>query len=108
MVNKANDINDLTGEIIGAAIEVHKTLGPGLLESIYEDCLCAELSLRGIPFERQKQIPIHYKGIELSSVYRLDVIAADHAGERENRCAGRTAPCDYQGDRMQENFSIRL
>ncbi len=46
-------INDLTGEVIGAAIEVHRALGPGLLESVYEECLCHELRLREIPFERQ-------------------------------------------------------
>jgi len=52
------DINQLTGEIIGAAIEVHKTLGPGLLESAYEECLCRELSLRGFSYERQKEVPV--------------------------------------------------
>ena len=48
------EINDLTGEVIGAAIEVHKALGPGLLESTYEECLCIELGLRNVPYERQK------------------------------------------------------
>jgi GxxExxY protein len=56
------EINDLTGEIIQAAIEVHRTLGPGLLESTYEECLCHELELRKIPHERQKELPINYKG----------------------------------------------
>ena len=67
-------INDLTGQVIGAAIEVHKTIGPGLLESIYEECLCRELDLRKIPFERQKEIPIEYKGSPLRNVYRLDIV----------------------------------
>jgi GxxExxY protein len=68
------EINDLTGEVIGAAIEVHKALGPGLLESTYEECLCIELALRNIPFERQKEIPIEYKGVNLNHAYRLDIV----------------------------------
>ena len=68
------DINDLTGEVIGAAIEVHKALGPGLIESTYEECLCIELGLRNIPFERQKEIPIEYKGVNLNHAYRLDIV----------------------------------
>jgi len=72
-----NDINDLTREVISAAIEVHKTLGPGLLESTYEECLCRELELRGIRYERQKELPIEYKGIKLGCGYRIDVIVAN-------------------------------
>jgi GxxExxY protein len=68
------DINVLTGKVIGAAIEVHKTLGPGLLESAYEEWLCHELNLRKIEFERQKEIPIDYKGIKLDCGYRLDIV----------------------------------
>ena len=68
------DINQLTGEVINAAIEVHKTLGPGLLESIYEECLCHEVGLRKIPYERQKELPIEYKGIKLNANFRLDVL----------------------------------
>ena len=71
---KFNDINKLTGEIIGAAIEVHKALGPGLLESAYEKCLCHEFKLRSFPFERQKQLPIEYKGVKLDCGYRLDIV----------------------------------
>lgn len=66
----------LTGEVIGAAIEVHKTLGPGLLESAYEECLCREFDIRGISYERQKELPIEYKGVELDCSYRLDVVVA--------------------------------
>lgn len=55
------DINELSGKIIGAAIEVHKAIGPGLLESAYEECLCHELVLRGIGIERQKPLPVVYK-----------------------------------------------
>ena len=68
------DINNLTGQILGAAIEVHKALGPGLLESVYEECLCRELELRNMPFERQKEIPIEYKGCKLDCGYRLDLV----------------------------------
>ena len=70
------DINKLTGEVIGAAIEVHKTLGPGLLESTYEECLCHELLLRKLPFKRQVALPIKYKGVDLDCGYRLDVVVA--------------------------------
>lgn len=68
------DINDLTSRIIGAAIEVHRVLGPGLLESAYEECLCYELSQRGIRFERQLALPVRYKGILLDCGYRIDLL----------------------------------
>ena len=68
------DINELSDKIIGAAIEVHKAIGPGLLESVYEECLCHELSLKGFSFERQKLLPVEYKGKQLDCGYRLDVV----------------------------------
>lgn len=68
------ELNDLSGQIIGAAIEVHKTLGPGLLESIYEECLCIELQRRKISYQRQKEIDIEYKGTKLEDKYRIDVL----------------------------------
>ena len=71
------DINQLTGAVIGAAIEVHKVLGPGLLESAYEECPCRELSLRNIDFKRQKPIPVIYKGISLDCGYRMDIVVED-------------------------------
>ena len=67
-------VNDVTSTIIGAAIEVHRTLGPGLLESAYEECLCRELSLRQIQFERQRPLPVAYKGVRLDCGYRLDLL----------------------------------
>jgi len=70
------EINKLTGEIIRAAIDVHKALGPGLLESAYEECLCREFDLRGIPYERQKDIPLEYKGLRLNCSYRIDILVA--------------------------------
>ena len=67
----------LTEQVIGAAIEVHRTLGPGLLESAYEECLCHELHLRNLPFKRQLAVPVKYKGVSLDCGYRLDVIVDD-------------------------------
>ena len=66
-----------TEAIIGAAIEVHKTLGPGLLEAVYEECLCHELHLRGLSFQRELDLPIAYKGATLKSGLRLDLVVAD-------------------------------
>ena len=68
------DINELSSKIISAAIEVHKALGPGLLESAYEECLCYEFRLRDFGFERQKPLPIIYKGNKLDCGYRLDIV----------------------------------
>ncbi|MCX9026430.1 MAG: GxxExxY protein [Candidatus Methanoperedens sp.] len=68
------DENELSGKIIGAAIEVHKILGAGLLESAYEECLCREFSIGNINFEKQVQIPVLYKGIQLNCGYRADII----------------------------------
>jgi GxxExxY protein len=68
------DVNELSKAVIGCAIEVHRALGPGLLESTYEICLCHELNLRVIPFERQKPIPVAYKGVKLDCGYRADLI----------------------------------
>ena len=66
--------NQLTDKIIGAAIEVHRTLGPGLLESAYEECLCYEFSHLGLGFQRQVELPVHYKGVNLDCGYRLDLV----------------------------------
>ena len=69
------NLNQLTESVIGAAINVHRALGPGLLESTYGMCLCHELALEKISFERQKSIPVVYKGIKLDCGYRADLIA---------------------------------
>lgn len=78
MVNRGvmvvQSVNQLTESIIGAAIEVHKHLGPGLLESAYEECLCHELNLRKIPFQRQAPLPVVYKGVKLDCGYRIDLL----------------------------------
>lgn len=68
------DLNRLTASVISSAMEIHRELEPGLLESTYEMCLCHELSLRQIPFERQKAIPVIYKGVTLDCGYRADLI----------------------------------
>jgi GxxExxY protein len=69
-------VNQITQAVIGAAMEVHRTLGPGLLESAYQQCLCRELTVRGIPFERECPLPLEYKGIRLECGYRLDLLVA--------------------------------
>jgi GxxExxY protein len=71
-----SDLNQLTYKIIGAALEVHRMLGPGLLESSYRKCLCRELSVRGIPFEKELPLPLEYKGIRLDCGYRMDIVVA--------------------------------
>ena len=62
--------------MVDAGFKVHRTLGPGLLESVYEACLGRELELRGIPFERQRPIPVHYEGLDLDQGFRIDLFVA--------------------------------
>jgi len=69
--------NALTDRIIGAAIEVHRHLGPGLLESAYEECLCYELSLIGLKFQRQVHLPVKYKEVLLDCAYKMDIVVED-------------------------------
>ncbi|NMC14946.1 MAG: GxxExxY protein [Chloroflexi bacterium] len=68
------EINKITEEIIKSTIEVHRNLGPGLLESAYEECLCYELELHSLPYKRQIPLPLIYKGIQLDCGYRLDLV----------------------------------
>ena len=68
---------ELTGQIIAAAIEVHRALGPGLLESVYQACLAHELSIRQLGYEQEKPLAIDYKGLRIDGGYRLDFIVAD-------------------------------
>jgi len=68
------EINEITKNIIGAAIEVHRTLGPGLLESTYEACLFYELEQMGLYVERQVELPVKYKNVSLETGYRIDLI----------------------------------
>jgi GxxExxY protein len=66
----------LSRQVIGAAIEVHRHLGPGLLESAYQACLVQELTERGIPFEQQVDLPVIYKGVAVDCLYRMDIVVA--------------------------------
>lgn len=74
-----NQNDPLTERIIGFAIEVHRYLGPGLLESAYEECLCHELSLDGLVFRRQVPLPVIYKSVRLDCGYRLDIVVENTA-----------------------------
>jgi len=69
--------NELVDRVLGCAVEVHRHLGPGLLESVYETCLCYELKRAGIEFVRQKPLPIKYKDVELDCQFRIDVLVED-------------------------------
>mgnify|MGYP000871639603 CR=1 FL=1 len=71
---EARSFDELSEKVIGACIEIHRHLGPGLLESAYEECLCHELPLAGVKFERQKTLPVSYKSVKLDCGYRLDVV----------------------------------
>ena len=82
---------DLTEQIIGAAIEVHRALGPELLESAYEECPCHELNIQGIPFRRQVSLPVLYKGVRLDCGYRIDLIVDDRV-ILELKCTEYTLP----------------
>ena len=68
---------ELTEQVIGAAIEVHRAIGPGLIESIYGECLSHELGLRGLKFKRQMMVPVSYKGMNLNCGHRLDLLVED-------------------------------
>jgi GxxExxY protein len=73
----SNEINKITEKIIGAAIKVHKELGPGLLESAYEACLVYELSQLGLAVERQKSLPVTYRSVKIDCGYRIDLLVED-------------------------------
>lgn len=70
-------LDELTYRVIGCAIEVHKHIGPGLLESVYEKCLLKELTLRRITFKNQAWVPLQYKGLQLDAELRLDILVED-------------------------------
>jgi GxxExxY protein len=71
---ETQSFKEITEKVIGACIAIHKQLGPGLLESAYEECLCYELAQRGMFFERQKPLPVKYKNVKLDCGYRLDLV----------------------------------
>ena len=74
MLTRPAIADELTQRVIGLAIEVHRALGPGLLESVYEECLCSEQATASLPFERQVLLPVLYKGRPLDCGYRLDLV----------------------------------
>ena len=75
--SRVSRLDRLTEQIIGAAIEVHRNTGPGLMESVYEECLCYELSQLGLSFQRQVHLPISYKGIKLDCGFKMDLLVED-------------------------------
>lgn len=85
--------NDLTRQIIGAAIKIHRELGPGLLESAYEACLCHELQLLGLKVERQKPVPLIYKSIKLDCGFRPDLVVENRVVV-ETKCKDALHPVD--------------
>ena len=87
--SEAKDL--LTNTIIAAAIEVHRLLGPGLLESAYEECLCHELHLRGLSFKRQVDLPVSYKGMRLDCGYKMDLVVGETV-VLELKCVERMIP----------------
>jgi GxxExxY protein len=76
-MNEMEEIENVSEQVVKAATEVHQIIGPGMLESVYQECMSHELQLRGIPFERQKELTIEYKGAKLDGGYRLDFVVAD-------------------------------
>ena len=82
---------DMTEIIIAAALEVHRHLGPGLLESAYEECMCRELAIRGTPFVRQVMLPLEYKGVKLDCGYRMDIVVSDRVIV-ELKCVDKILP----------------
>ena len=76
-MDERDRLNSITEQIIGAAIEVHRHIGPGLLESAYEECLCHELQLRGLAFRRQVSLPVVYKSVALDCGYKMDLVVQD-------------------------------
>lgn len=96
-------INELTRAVIGAAIEVHRHLGPGLLESSYRECLCQELRLRGVDFRRECKLPLGYKGIRLECGYRIDILVGEVVTE-----GGRSLDADSRGSVAYVSSSWRM
>ena len=87
--------NDISEKVIGCAIEVHRQLGPGLLESVYEEALCYELSKVDLSFERQQSVPIKYKDVLLATTLRLDLIVEGKV-IIDNKAKSELTPIDKQ------------
>ncbi|MEO0339085.1 MAG: GxxExxY protein [Bacteroidota bacterium] len=78
MKNSRKAVDEISYAVIGAAIEVHKSVGPGLLENVYHKCMIHELKLRELDFESEFQVPVHYKGVEVSAQLRCDFFVENH------------------------------
>ena len=89
------ELNALTHRVIGACIAVHKALGPGLLESVYEACVCRELSLNDMQFQRQVALPLEYRGLRLESGYVMDLVVDNKVNRRAE--GGRHAEPNPRG-----------
>ena len=98
---------DLTDKIIGAAIEVHKGLGPGLLESAYQVCMEHESTLRNIPFQRLVDLPLNYKGINLDAGYEIDLIY-DERVIVELKAVEHVLPVHERNCNLHETYGIRV
>src|SRR5687768_1453024 len=85
------ELNRITQSVIGAAIEVHRELGPGLLESAYEECLCHELWGSGVAYARQRELPVEYKGLKLDCGYRVDLYRGRASRRRDKGSGGLAA-----------------
>ena len=102
--------NEISNLIIGAAIEVHRFYGPGLVEQVYEEALCHEFALRGILFKRQQMVPIYYKDVRLSSDLRLDLLVQDKVIV-DNKAKAEILPADKAQLRTYlrlSNLKLRL
>jgi GxxExxY protein len=105
---RREELNQITHSVIGAAMEVHRALGPGLLESAYQECLSRELTVREIPFERERPLPLEYKGIHLPCGYRLDLLVAgavvvEVKSVEASRADPRSATSNLPAARRMEN-----
>jgi len=92
-MSEFKNIDDLSNAVIKAVTEVHQIIGPGMMKSVYQECLSHELGLRDIPFETQKKLPIEYKGARLDSGFRLDFVVADRL-IIDLRCENGLQPAD--------------
>ena len=105
-MNTLSRLNKLTEQIIGAAIEVHRHLGPGLLESAYETCMAYELQQLGLAVERQKNLPLIYKDIHLNQGYRIDMLVEHKQFEKAREVYGMALIVDADSEEVQGKINL--
>ena len=105
-MNEFKDIKNLSEQVIKAATEVHQIIGPGMLESVYQDCLSHELKLREIPFEQQKELTIEYKDATIDGGHRLDFVVADKINMAFKIEKSKKSLADFEKLRHESNFKI--